>query len=176
MPDIHVGVKWRQPKPLLSAYVRQYGGGYAGWKRDYQAFIPRVEKIELGVLQAKIFIPPSVILAVPKRLNQSVITPEPEKRPIHAPCLPLARCSYLREQRPDLLWSTGYLLLEVVTVLPGGGVNFFSLTCAGTSSSPPGGHYQNLEQTYETGWVCVLSQRNTETFGNALGRFQRSRV
>ncbi len=35
-----------------------------------------MEKIELGVLQAKIFIHAQVILAVPKRLNQSVIAPE----------------------------------------------------------------------------------------------------
>ncbi len=62
-----------------------------------------MEKIELGILQAKIFIHPSVILAVPKRLNQSVNAPDAEKRPIHAPYWPLARCSYLRQQRPDLL-------------------------------------------------------------------------
>ncbi len=35
-----------------------------------------MEKIELGILQAKIFIHAQRVLAVPKRLNQSVITPE----------------------------------------------------------------------------------------------------
>lgn len=45
-------------------------------KEIIRRFIPRMEKIELGVLQAKIFIQASVILVVPKRLNQSVIAPE----------------------------------------------------------------------------------------------------
>lgn len=45
-------------------------------KEIIRRFIPWMEKIELGFFRLKSSSTPSVILAVPKRLNQSVIAPE----------------------------------------------------------------------------------------------------
>lgn len=105
---------------------RLSGVSYLGWRKSNWEFF-----------RLKSSSTPSVILAVPKRLNQSVITLKPEKRPIHAPCLPLARCSYLR--RAKTRFAVKYWLSVARgchCYYPAAGL-IFSLTCAGTSSSSP---------------------------------------
>ncbi len=121
-----------------------------------------MQEVELRIFQAKIFITPREILAVPKLFNQSVIAPELLKTPNHAPCRWPAHYSYLGKQSANSLRGAGYLILQRVFPFAGGMAFCCSwLFCEVVAGHPvphPGARYQSREQKYGTVKTTKLLQ------------------